>query len=163
MSCTSTGIRSTSTPFTFRRGQVDAKADWARISPQEFCRRYRRHTRLVLAAHRRRPDAVLLIRYEELTTDAEKVIRRLCRFVNEPFVPEALPSAHPDPDRWAFWEQSRHLYDEIKRHTKNWRDFCEPAVAAWIQEQLEPEMAALRYGPYELGGSWRATRTGPVR
>lgn len=39
---------------------------------------------------RRKPDACLLVRYEDLIADPEKVLRAICAFLDEPFVPEML-------------------------------------------------------------------------
>jgi hypothetical protein len=132
-----------------RRGMVDAKADWARISPDEFCRLYRRRTRKVLDALRQRPDVVRLIRYGDLTADPETHLAAICDFVDARFEPQTL-TALDDPDQWAHWERSRHLYEGIKTHTKEWRDYLSSADAQWIQDQLAPEMQILGHDPDEI-------------
>lgn len=135
-----------------RRGMVDAKADWARISADEFCRLYRRRTRMVLHALRERPDAVRLIRYGDLTADPETELGAICDFVDARFEPRTLAELD-DPHQWAHWERSRHLYQGIKTHTKDWRDYLNSTDAHRIQEHLAPEMKVLGHDPYEI---WRS-------
>lgn len=136
-----------------RRGMVDAKADWARISVDEFCGLYRRRTRKALDALRRRPDAIRLIRYGDLTADPETQLAAICEFVDARFEPRTLDQLD-DPQQYAHWERSRHLYEGIKTHTKDWREYLNSADAHRIQEQLAPEMQILGHDRYEI---WRPT------
>jgi hypothetical protein len=131
-----------------RRASVDPKADWARVSVEEFCARYRSHLRRALDGVARHPGAMRLIRYEEFTGDPEETLRSVCRFLDVPYSPETLTQL-ADPDGWAHWEQSRHLYEGIKTHTKRWQDYCDSDTAHRIQARLAPEMGRLGYQPYQ--------------
>lgn len=134
-----------------RRGAVDPKADWARVSVDEFCDRYRRHLRLARSGAGRHPEAMRLVRYEDFTSDPETVLAELCEFLEVPYRPEALDGLD-DPTGWAHWDRSRHLYEGVKTHTKRWQDYCDAETASYIQERLGPEMAALGYLPYSWPG-----------
>lgn len=130
-----------------RRGQVDPTADWARIGPDEFCDRYRRHLRLALDGARRYPESLMLIGYDDFTSSPERELERICDFLGAAYSSKTL-SELDDPSGWAHWEQSRHLYEGVKTHTKRWQDYCEPQEARRIQSILAPEMAHLGYQPY---------------
>ncbi len=133
-----------------RRSRVDPKADWARIGPHQFCRIYRRHTRRILKARHRWPEAVRLVRYGDFTAFPEIELESICGFLGIAYEPDVL-SELDDPRQWAHWERSRHLYDGIKMHTKNWRDYLGPDDAAFIQVQLKSEMETLGHDPYDPG------------
>lgn len=132
-----------------RRGAVDPKADWARVSVEEFCHRYRSHLQRALEGVARYPQAVRLVRYEQFTTSPEPVLEELCRFLRVAYSPEALAELD-DPEGWAHWEKSRHLYDGIKTQTKRWQDYCDYTMAGRIHDLLGPEMTYLGYAPYHL-------------
>lgn len=130
-----------------RRGQVDPKADWARVGPDEFCKRYRHHLRLAMEAERRYPESMMLIGYDDFTSSPENELERICDFLGAAYSSDALTDLD-DPSGWAHWERSRHLYEGIKTHTKRWQDYCEPHEARDIQQALAAEMAHLGYEPY---------------
>ena len=136
-----------------RRAQVDPKADWARVGPEELCRRYRTHLQLALEGARRHPDSMRTVRYETFTASPESTLEEICRFLGVAHTPETLEELE-DPDGWAHWEQSRHLYEGIKVHTKRWQDFCNDEDARRIQDELRPQMELLGYERY---GSPRAS------
>jgi hypothetical protein len=138
-----------------RRGMVDPKADWARISVDEFTQLYQRRAQKVLRAQRRRPEVVRLVRYGDFTADPLSELEALCDFLDADFDPKSLMELI-DPDRWAHWERSRHLYEGIKEHTKDWRDFLSSADAQRIQNRLAKEMSALGHDPYEVGDHSRS-------
>lgn len=136
-----------------RRGQVDPKAEWARIGVDAFCEKFRVHVRVALDAAARRPYAVLVLRYRALTLAPEDTFRRICAFLDEPFVPDAVREPDdPGPRRWAHWEQSSHLYEGMKARTKDWRDYLSAEDADRLQRRLQPELGLLGYLPYDVGG-----------
>lgn len=134
-----------------RRGTVDPKADWARISAEAFCQRYRTHLTLAREGVARHPGSMRMIRYEDFTSTPESVLQDLCRFLGISYRPEALAELD-DPDGWAHWDRSSHLYEGVKTHTKRWQDYCDADTAEVIQERLAPEMGMLGYQPYLLPG-----------
>lgn len=129
-----------------RRGQVDPKADWARIGPDEFCNRYRRHLGLAVRGERRYPYSVMLVGYHDFTSAPEMELERICDFLGVAYSSNAL-TALDDPSRWAHWERSKHLYQGIKTHTKRWQDYISLEVADRVQRNLAPEMEYLGYLP----------------
>lgn len=131
-----------------RRAQVDPKASWARIGPEEFCDRYRTRTDLALAGARRHPTTFRLIRYEQLTATPAAELERICAFLDEPCHPNVLLQPDPDPDRVAPWERSGHLYRGITTATKRWDDYCSVEDAAVIEDRLSDLMGYLLYARY---------------
>jgi hypothetical protein len=131
-----------------RRGQVDPKADWARLDVEAFCQRHRDRTEQALAAARRHPATFRLVRYERLTNDPEGELRRIARFLAEPPELDAMLRPDPDPGRIAHWERTHHLYAGITTCTKRWQDYCTPAQATQLQQQLADLMDRLDYRPY---------------
>jgi hypothetical protein len=49
--------------------------------------------RLALDHSSRHPDRYLVVRYEDLTTDAARTVQSICAFVDEPYEPEMLAMA----------------------------------------------------------------------
>jgi hypothetical protein len=131
-----------------RRGEVDPRAYWARIEPDEFCRLYARNTMRALDELNARPGSISLIRYERLTSEPREELGSICAFLGEPFEERLIDNAR-DEDNWAHWERSSRLYGEITTHTKDWRDFVSPAGAAVIQGTLRRVMVRLGYHPYD--------------
>lgn len=131
-----------------RRGQVDPKADWARIGPEEFCARHRERTERALAAAHRFPDRLLLVRYEQLTSRPVAELRRICRFLGETCDPSRMLAPDPDPDRVAHWEGTGHLFGGMAVETKRWIDYATPAEAARVEDGLADLMARLGYERY---------------
>lgn len=131
-----------------RRGQVDPKASWARIGPEEFCDRHRTRTELALAAADRHRASFRLIRYEQLTATPEHELAGICDFLDEPCDPAVLLQPDPDPDRVAPWEGSGHLYRGITTATKRWYDYCPREDAAIVEDRLSGLMGRLGYARY---------------
>lgn len=131
-----------------RRGQVDPKADWARIGPDDFCTRHRERTERALAAAEQLPSRFLLIRYEQLTSRPVAELRRICRFLGETCDPMRMLAPDPDPDRVAHWEASGHLFRGMSVETKRWTDYATPDQAARIEDALADLMDRLGYQRY---------------
>jgi hypothetical protein len=128
-----------------RRGQTDPKAEWARISLEEFCALYRRNALRALRAAARRPEAVRLISYESFTADPEGELRAICGFLAEPFEGQLLRNFDADQARWAHWEGSSLLYGQIVQSTKDWRDYLSAADARRLEDLLLPELTRFGY------------------
>lgn len=128
-----------------RRGQVDPKADWARIPLEEFCDIYRRNALHAQRAAARRPKAVRLISYESFTSDPKRELRDICGFLGEPFEPAMLNNLDAERSRWAHWEGSPGLYGHITQATKDWRDYISPAHARSIEDTLFLELTRFGY------------------
>jgi Sulfotransferase family len=127
-----------------RRGQIDPKADWARISLEQFCQLYRRNARRAWRAVTQRPQAVRLVRYESFTANPQQELRDICSFLDEPFEAQMLRQFDADEVRWAHWEGSSLLYGQIIQRTKDWRDYLSPADARRLEDSLFPQM--IRFG-----------------
>lgn len=131
-----------------RRGKVDPKAAWARISPDDFCVRHRERTERALAAVARSPQHLLLVRYEQLTTRPVAELRRICRFLGEACDPARMLEPDPDPHRVAHWEGSGRLFRGMSAATKPWTDYASRQDAAYIEGRLADLMDQLRYDRY---------------
>jgi hypothetical protein len=128
-----------------RRGQTDPKAEWARITLEEFCAVYRRNALRAQWAAARRPAAVRLVSYESFTADPERELRAICDFLDEPFEGEVLRNFDVGKVRWAHWEGSSLLYGQITQSTKDWRDYLSAADARRLEDLLLPEMTRFGY------------------
>lgn len=130
-----------------RRAQVDRRAGWARITAEEFAKLWADHTTAAIEAQPTLGPSLLLVRYEDFTTDPLATARRLCDFLGEPFDPKMVVEQQPDLTKWA---RSPHLYGEITKRTKDWRDYVSVEDARALQERLRPVMERLGYAPYDV-------------
>lgn len=128
-----------------RRAAVDTQARWADLTLDEFCRRYESATRHALAWRDAAHGNLQFVRYETLTTDAERALRSVCVFLGEPFAREVLDEHAPQPERWPV---DPHLWSVIVPRTKRWQDYLTPAEAIELQQRLAPTMAELGYQAY---------------
>jgi hypothetical protein len=130
-----------------RRARDDPAASWAaRLSPEGFCEGYEASVERVLRwadDHRN----LRMIRYEDFTRHPARTFEEICRFLGEPFEPQAVEEPDPDLSRW---RSDPHLWGEIVPVTKNWRDYMTPAEADVIQRALSSVMARLGYDGYLL-------------
>jgi hypothetical protein len=86
-----------------------------------------------------------MIKYEEFTQHPAAIFEDICRFLEEPFEPQAVQETDPDLNRWRV---DPHLWGEIVPVTKNWRDYMTPAEADVIQRALSHVMTRLGYDRY---------------
>jgi len=128
-----------------RRSALDAGADWTRLPVDEFIRRYRFMAETALRFVEQHPEAIALVRYEDLTTDLEATFERICRFVGECPDREALLRDTSDEGGVAF---DPHLFSAVVAKTKEWSDYVSPQEAAEIERQLAPIVAEFGYEPY---------------
>lgn len=129
-----------------KRAQVDAKAQWASVSPARFLYIYRRAVVRALKQSSASPASFLLIRYEDLTADAVSEMRRICVFIGEPYEESALQAVQP-PERRRH-SAYKHLYGEVQSRTKRWQDFVGIDEARGIEDELSDLMPALGYERY---------------
>lgn len=127
-----------------RRGEIDERAEWARLSPPEFVDLHGRMSRLA-ADEADRADDLLLVSYERFVREPEACFRRVCDFLEEPFVPEALTLEEEDPSRWRI---DPHLFQSITTSTKDWRDHISEEDAAVVETGLADVIARWGYDPY---------------
>jgi hypothetical protein len=128
----------------YHRAQKDAAAKWADVPLEKFERIYRDSIDKVT----READSgrgLLVVRYEDFTSDPEAEFRRLCEFVGEPFEESALEEANPDTGRTG---SDRHLHTAIKTKTKRWEEFLAPEVATRLEDDLADVMARVGYSRY---------------
>jgi len=125
-----------------RRAKDDADAGWAALSVGDFCVDYLRSTQTVLRAQQSRRAPLLLVHYEELTSNTEEAFHRICDFLGVPFEPEALRGSNPERIRWP---ADPHLFGDVRRQTKVWQELVSPLEAVEIEERLTRVMGALGY------------------
>jgi hypothetical protein len=129
-----------------RRHQIDSNTrDWTNKSPIEFCRSYNKSIDLAFNYEKKLKGVLLLIRYEDFTTECEKQFERVCNFLDEPFEKEAVIERTPDPTKW---EIDPHLFGKIIPKTKNWEEFISIDDAKCIEASLESTMKGLGYNSY---------------
>ena len=128
-----------------RRAKDDPAARWAGIGVDDFCRRYKRSTSLVLARLDAGQDDLMIVGYEDFTSDPGACFRNICRFLEEPFEEAALVEARPDSRRW---RGDPYLWGPIVSKTKKWTDYVTTAEARTIETSLAPLMERLGHEPY---------------
>lgn len=128
-----------------RRARDDPGARWADIGVDGFCTRYEVSTSAALAWSDAAPGDLLLIGYENFTSDPQTSLREICGFLDERFEGSVLVESRPDPRRW---RGDPHLWGPIVTTTKRWNDHVSEAEANSIETRLAPLMARLGYGPY---------------
>lgn len=128
-----------------RRSTLDVKASWTRLPVDQFVRRYRFMTETALRFAAEHPEAIALVRYEDLTTDLEPTFERICRFVGESLDRDAMLRDTSDEGGVAF---DPHLFGAVVPRTKEWSDYVSAPEATEIEFGLAPVMAELGYEPY---------------
>ncbi len=127
-----------------RRAAADPNAEWADVTPADFCRSFGASSARVLRWAAGGHGNLCLIRYEDFTRHPGDTFERICAFLEEPFVPAAVEEDAPNPRRWPV---DPHLWSEIVPETKSWTDYVTDDEARMIEELLRREMAALGYEP----------------
>ena len=128
-----------------RRAQNDPGARWANIGIEDFCEKYERSTSAVLSWLDAGADDLLMVSYENFTSDPETSFREICGFLDERFEQEALIENDPDPRRW---RGDPLLWGPIVTTSDLWRDHVSKIEVNSIQSRLAPIMSRLGYAPY---------------
>jgi hypothetical protein len=130
-----------------RRARADPAAAWAgRLGPEDFCVGYAASVERVLRWVEDHGN-LQMIRYEDFTQHPARTFENICRFLEEPFEPQAVQEQDADLNRW---RGDPHLWGAIVPVTKNWRDHMTTAEADAIQRALSHVMTRLGYDPYRL-------------
>ncbi len=124
-----------------RRLRDDPEARWAALSVGRFCSDYENSTQHVLRL-RERGSPLLILRYEELTSQPEETFGRICDFLGVRVELDALRETNPERIEWS---PDPHLFGEITPMTKQWRDLVTSDEAAEIEKRLSTLMQALGY------------------
>jgi hypothetical protein len=98
---------------------------------------------------RRHPDAYLIVRFEDLVTDTEATLRRVCRFLDAPFTPTMLEMDAAPKLRGALEAATRSSAGELlsSDYIGGYRGRLNPAELAFMQLHLGRRMRAYRYIP----------------
>lgn len=123
-----------------KRRQRDPSARWAAIDVDELCRRWEASARAAIQLRAADPDRLLIVAYERFTSEPEAQLQRVCAFLDEPYVPEALELEATEPEPWAADPQ---LFGPIVPEPTPWRDFVSPTEAKEIRRRLAPLIARL--------------------
>lgn len=130
-----------------RRAQNDPGARWADIGIADFCGEYERSTSAVLSWLDAGADDLLMVGYENFTSDPETSFREICGFLDERFEQEALIENDPDPRKW---RGDPLLWGPIVTTSDLWRDHVSKIEVNSIQSRLAPLMRRLGHAPYAL-------------
>jgi hypothetical protein len=130
----------------YRVQEFAPEAEWSRISVDDFCRRYEAEAMKALSFAERHPDLLRVARYEHLTRSPGPAAEELCAFLGEPFLADMLDLT----DHTYIAAKDPLHSDEIKSHTKDWRDYLANDVAASVQRRLTDVMQAIGYEPISV-------------
>lgn len=115
---------------------------WLRISARRFANRFRRRFVGVTRFRTERPDQLLLLRYEDLTTRPESVLPAICTFIGEPF-DEATLLGSRDEDRTGVGTPKPSA--RLMANPAEWRKWLEEDEVRRIEEMLADVMEEFGY------------------
>ena len=118
---------------------------WLEIALERFCAEYESSIALALKEQNANPDHFLLIAYEDLVNQSEKTIETVCQFLGEAYEVECLVQDERQKEQWQI---DPHLFSEVQKVTKNWRDFIDETEAQWLENRLQDVMLQLGYSRY---------------
>jgi hypothetical protein len=128
-----------------RRSKIETGARWTQLTADDFCRIYRKNTRLALKFNRNLENNFFLVRYEYFTQKTNIEFEKICRFLKVPFEKEAITETNPDLTKWPI---DPYLFAEITPKTKKWQTYISSENAKYIETQLADEMKVLNYERY---------------
>lgn len=117
---------------------------WLRPSADVFTEGYRRELAAIGRGIDDAPGAVLAVRYEALTREPEKELRRVLDFLGEPFDESCL---HADTPSLAAWEQDPLLSRPVGANDADWRTNVDPPTARTIEDRLADVLARWGHSP----------------
>jgi hypothetical protein len=116
--------------------------NWLRMSVREFCNKHTNYIQLALKEKASNPKKIMLISYDDLVGNHQATLHRICDFLEEPYERECLPEK---PIKKNDWEVDPNLFGEIKKETKNWKDFISEVDARFIEKRMHKVMHKLNY------------------
>lgn len=118
---------------------------WLEISPEKFCSLYQGSVGLALKESAANSEHFLLIAYEDLVSRTQETVSNICNFLGEPYEENCMVK---DETNLAKFEVDPHLFGEVQKVTKNWRDFVSETEAKYIEDKLQGIMDKLGYASY---------------
>jgi Sulfotransferase family len=131
-----------------KRARNDPAASWANISQGKFVRRYRS---AVLGATARAAVAgspLLVLKYEEFTSDPVAQFARVCEFIGERVERAAVEELPPPGGSERTPAKARPLDGAIVANTKRWQDVVGVDEARQVEDQLADVMDRVGYARY---------------
>lgn len=117
---------------------------WLEVSPQEFCKLYRRYIKLALEAKKEDPENFMLLKYEDVVASPYDFFLTICDFIGEDFEEEILPQGSPKREA----PFSSFVGGRIVRQTKDWENFIDREDAMAIEKNLSELLEKLSYKNY---------------
>ena len=106
--------------------------------------------RSALGSQQRHPGHVMVVRYEDLATDPERMLRQICDFIDEPYTADMLTfdGAPVFRDKGSNSSYGRRAAGAISSDSiGRFRNVLSQYEIAFIQMVAAPEMARLGYAP----------------
>jgi hypothetical protein len=129
----------------WRRFAFDGEAAaWANVGVRQFADQWATGVAVAEAHAARLPKAFLVVRYEDLVSRTEPVVRAVLDHVGEAFDPACLASF----DRPAADVRDPRSHLPMSARADDWREFVDPADAASLEQRLLRPMERLSYAPY---------------
>jgi hypothetical protein len=114
---------------------------WTNISVDAMAQRWASDVRTEQRLARLYPEAIVLVRYDDLVERPEDTMRRICDHIGEPFDPACL-------DDFEQAATSRDDPQRVVRATSKWREHVGEQDAARLERLLAEPMSELGYAPY---------------
>jgi len=138
------------------RGKFAAHLDLMRKSGENFAAfnniRNWLQTAALMRANTMNPENVHVVRFEELLTNPEPVLHKICAFLEIPYHPVVLTPTKAG-ESWAGNSATLNKFKFINSEpTDRWKKMLTPAEIAWVELHCRRDMQQLGYVPLTQGG-----------
>ena len=127
------------------RGAGDDQLAWLEITPEQFCAGYRMEERIIRREDARQDGNFMSIRYEDFTNSPQETLKRILFFLGERYEEQCVVGDETDK---AYWDVAPYLFADIRRKTKEWREYINQEEAEYIEVTLKQSMERLGYERY---------------
>jgi hypothetical protein len=128
-----------------RAGIATDELAWLKISPEQFCTRYKMDAELIKHRNGLGNSCFMYVSYEDLTNNPQETVRQLLTFLGESYEEQCV---NLKETKRLHWNVDPHLFDEIQTKTKDWREYIKKEEAEYIELNLALPMKQLGYRRY---------------
>ena len=135
---------------SIERGMQESHIRWLKISPREFCNTYARYVQLALKEQTSNPCRLMLLKYENLTSNPQAELNRVFDFLGEIIEPEEETVIFRKASEKEAKRKKIRLSSNspITTNQKNWQDSLGEHDARFIEDKLSKIMHDLDYERY---------------
>jgi len=101
--------------------------------------------RIIRREDARQDGNFMSIRYEDFTNSPQETLKRILFFLGERYEEQYVVGDETDK---AYWDVDPYLFADIRRKTKEWREYIRQEEAEFIEVTLKQSMERLGYERY---------------